>query len=149
MTQVSALVSRGSSPSPSGSLSALALSSPPCTPSAASFASATAQPASDTIGERLHRYEELLLSAHVAGLELSLNLRQVQAEAGLTAITGHAMFSRFDEAQSQLSTAIATAAAGHRLARTLAPIAGLDVKAYGETTDPSSAELDSHLRQVA
>jgi hypothetical protein len=97
----------------------------------------------------MHRYEELLREAHIAGLELSLDLRRVQAEKGLNAITGHAMFARFDEAQLQLSTAIGTAAAGHRLARALAPVAGIDPLAYGEVTDPTG-ELDVPvLRQVA
>ncbi len=90
-----------------------------------------------------------MLTAHVAGLELALDLRRAQAEAGLTAITGHAMFARFDEAQMQLSTAIGTAAAGHRLARALAPVAGIDPLDYGETTDPSVAIVQPHLQQVA
>lgn len=90
-----------------------------------------------------------MLSAHIAGLELALDLRRVQAEAGLTAITGHAMFARFDEAQLQLSTAIGTAAAGHRLARTLAPVAGIDPMAYGETTDPAGVIVEPHLQQAA
>lgn len=90
-----------------------------------------------------------MLTAHIAGLELALDLRRVQAEAGLNAITGHAMFARFDEAQMQLSTAIGTAAAGHRLARSLAPVAGIDPVSYGEATDPAGSLAGPQLQQVA
>ncbi|WP_164913423.1 hypothetical protein [Sphingomonas sp. UV9] len=58
------------------------------------------------------------------------------------------MFARFDEAQMQVGTAIGSAAAGHRLARTLAPVAGIDPLSYGETTDPAQA-VDVQLKQVA
>lgn len=95
----------------------------------------------------MHRYEDLLREAHVANLELSLDLRRIQAERGLTAITGHQLFAKLDEAQAQLSNAIVSAAAGHRLARTLAPIAGIDPTSYGETTDPGFTEAT--LRNVA
>lgn len=100
------------------------------------------------VAERMHAYEELLRAAHVAGLELTLDLRRIQAEKGLTAITGHQLFAKLDEGQAQVSAAIATVAVGHRLARTLAPIAGIDPAAYGETTDPAGA-IDAPLRVAA
>ena len=95
----------------------------------------------------MHHYEDALRAAHVAGLQLQLGLRQAQAEMGLTAITGHAMFGRFDEAQMQIGSAIGCAAAGHRLARGVATSIGIDPAAYGETTDP--AAVAEPLRQVA
>lgn len=111
---------------------------PQPTQSAISSAESCA-PAGKQIADRLHRYEELLREAHVAGLELALDLRRVQGEAGLSAIAAHGMFARFDEAQAQVSAAIASAAVGHRLARTIAPAAGIDPSAYGENTDPDEA----------
>lgn len=87
----------------------------------------------------MHRLEELLREAHIASLEMAMTLRMVQAEAGLTAITGHQMFARFDEAQAQITGAIASAAAGHRLALALAPIAGIDPRMYGEGTEPDES----------
>lgn len=143
MTLVSPHASRGSSPLLSVLPSALDRSLPLPVRSATSSG-----PASETIGERLHAYEELLRAAHVANLELSLDLRRVQAEQGLTAITGHQLFAKLDEAQVQVSSAITSAAAGHRLARQLAPIAGIDPAAYGETTDPAAA-IEAPLRSVA
>lgn len=95
----------------------------------------------------MHHYEELLRATHVAGLELLLGLRQAQADMGLTAITGHAMFRQFDEAQMQIGTAIASAASGHRLARTVAASVGIDPTSFGETTDPA-AEATT-IRRVA
>ncbi len=97
----------------------------------------------------MHRYEELLREAHIAGLELSIDLRRVQAEKGLTAITGHAVFAKFDEAQAQISAAITTTAVGHRLVRTLASAVGIDPSAYGENTDPQEAFTGASLKQVA
>ncbi|MGR6329234.1 hypothetical protein ACU5AX_09220 [Sphingomonas sp. XXL09] len=94
----------------------------------------------------MHKYEDTLRNAHVAGLELLLGMRQAQAERGLTAITGHAMFRQFDEAQVQIGTAIASAAAGHRLARSVATSVGVDPHAYGEVTDPAAVETP--LRRV-
>ena len=128
MTTASRYASHGSSASPSALRS---VSPPSSTPSASSATSS-----GELISGRLHRYEELLRQAHVAGLELVLDLRRIQADAGLSAITGHGMFARFDEAQHQVSSAIGAAAAGHRLARALGPIAGIDPTAYGENTDP-------------
>jgi hypothetical protein len=96
----------------------------------------------------MHRYEELMCAAHAAGATLIADMRQLQASMGLTAITGHSVFARFDEAQAQVSSAIGAAAAGHRLARTLAPAIGFDVENYGETTDPQ-AIATAPLRQVA
>ena len=149
MTPVSQLVSRGSSPSLSDSPSVSDQSSLPYAPSATSSANDIKLPASATIAERMHRYEELMMTAHIAGLELALDLRRAQIEAGMTAITGHAVFARFDEAQLQLSTAIGIAAAGHRLVRAMAPVAGIDPEAYGEATDPAEAVARPNLQQVA
>lgn len=120
-------------------------SSAPSTRSASSSA-----PSGEAIAEKLHRYEELLREAHIAGLDLVLSMRLLQTDAGMTAITGHAMFARFDEAQAQVSGAITTAAAGHRLARSVATTVGLDPMAYGETTDPEAApETRRQLARVA
>lgn len=136
MTSVSPLALHGSSSSPSASPLALDRSPLPFALSATSSNPVTSSVPRDAVAHRLHRYEELLRDAHVAGLELTLDLRRIQADAGLSAITGHQLFSRLDEAQTQVTAAIATAAASHKLARVLAPSAGINPLSYGEVTEP-------------
>ena len=100
----------------------------------------------EAVANGLHRYEELLRDAHIAGLRLSLDLRLVQDQAGLSAIAAHQLFNRLDEAQFLVSGALGHAAVGHSLARKVAPLAGIDPKDYGDKTPP---EEDEETRRSA
>lgn len=74
-------------------------------------------------------------------MRLSLDLRLVQDQAGLSAIAAHQLFNKLDEAQFMVSGALGHAAVGHQLARKVAPLAGIDPEDYGEKTPPEEEEV--------
>ena len=67
---------------------------------------------------------------------LAVALRAAQRDVGLSALAVHRIFAKLDEAQLQLSSVLTTTAQGHALIRAIAPIVGIDPRAYGEGTDP-------------
>ena len=96
----------------------------------------------DQLKRALHAYEQQLAAAHRDGLALLLNLRDFQADSGLSPITGHRIFAKLDEAQARVSAAISDTATGHSMIRTLALKIGVDATAVGERTDPESEEAE-------